>query len=56
MTEIQSRNAALRKKCPYSELFWSAFSLIWTEYGGIKSECGKIWTRIIPNTKAFHAV
>ena len=23
----------LHKKCPYSELFWSAFSHIWTEYG-----------------------
>ena len=25
----------LRKKCPYSEFFWSAFSRIWTEYGEI---------------------
>ena len=25
----------LRKKCPYSELFWSAFSRIRTEYEGI---------------------
>ena len=25
----------LRKKCPYSELFWSAFSRIVTEYGEI---------------------
>ena len=23
----------LRKKCPYSELFWSVFSRILTEYG-----------------------
>ena len=23
----------LREKCPYSELFWSVFSRIWTEYG-----------------------
>ena len=23
----------MREKCPYSELFWSAFSRIWTEYG-----------------------
>ena len=28
---------SLRKKCLYSELFWSAFSLIWTEYGEIRS-------------------
>ena len=25
------------KKCPYSELFWSAFSRIQTEYGEIRS-------------------
>ena len=24
---------SLREKCPYSELFWSAFSRIWIEYG-----------------------
>ena len=23
----------VREKCPYSELFWSAFSRIWTSYG-----------------------
>ena len=28
---------SLRKKCPYLELFWSAFSHIWTEYGEIQS-------------------
>ena len=27
--------ASLRKKCPYSKLFWSVFSRIWTEYGEI---------------------
>ena len=27
----------LRKKCQYSELFWSAFPRIWTEYGEIRS-------------------
>ena len=34
----------LRKKCPIWELFWSAFSRIWTENGEIlriQSECGK---------------
>ena len=35
----------LRKKCPYSELFWSVFSSIQTEYGEIS-----------PNTDTFHAV
>ena len=29
--------ARLRKKCPYSKLFWSAFSRIQTEYGEIRS-------------------
>ena len=28
---------SLREKCPYSELFWSAFSRIRTEYGEIRS-------------------
>ena len=36
----------LRKKWPYSVLFWSAFSRIRTEYG-------KIRTRITPNTDTF---
>ena len=29
---------ALRKKCPYSVLFWSAFSRIRTEYGDLRSK------------------
>ena len=29
--------SALRKKCQFSELCWSAFSRIWTEYGEIRS-------------------
>ena len=43
----------LRKKCPYSEFFWSVFFRIWTEYGQIlpiQSECGKIRTRKALNT------
>ena len=28
-------NYSLREKCPYSELFWSPFSCIRTEYGEI---------------------
>ena len=31
------KELTLRKKCPYSELFWSAFSCIRTEYGEIRS-------------------
>ena len=30
---------ALREKCPYLELFWSAFSRIRTEYGETRSIC-----------------
>ena len=43
----------LRKKCPYSELFWSAFSRIRTEYGQIlriQSKGGKMRTIITLNT------
>ena len=53
---------ALHKKCPYSGLFWSSFSCIWTEYGEIRvsvriqSECGKVGPRITTNTHTFHAV
>ena len=49
----------LREKCPYSQLFWSAFSRIRTEYEvslRIQSKCGKMRTRITPNTDTFYAV
>ena len=42
-------NETLREKCAYSELFCSVFSHIRTEYG-------KIRTRIAPNTDTFCAV
>ena len=32
-----TKNFTLRKMCQYSELFWSAFSCIRTEYGEIRS-------------------
>ena len=35
--ERKTLKISLRKKCPYSELFWSAFSHIRTEYGEIRS-------------------
>ena len=47
---------SLRKECPYLELLWSAFSRIRTEYGEIQSECGKMRTRVTPNTDTFHEV
>ena len=31
------RRLSMREKCPYSELFWSVFSRIRTEYGEIRS-------------------
>ena len=51
----------LRKKCPYSEFFWSVFSRILTEYSisvylRIQSKYGKIQTRITSNKNNFHAV
>ena len=52
----------LREKCPYSELFWSVVFRIQTEYEKhsvslrIQSECGKVQTRITPNTDTFYAV
>ena len=50
---------SLHKECPYSELFWSISSCIRAEHGeirSIQSECGKIWTRIIPNIDTFLTV
>ena len=46
----------LRKKCPYSELFWPVFSRTWTVSLCIQYECGGIRTRITANTETFHAV
>ena len=40
---------SLRKKCPCSELFWSALSRIRTEYGEIIPE-------LTPNTATFYEV
>ena len=61
--QIQSsHDFLLRETCPYSELFWSVFSQICTEYKEIRrslriqSECGKIRTRTTPNTDTFNAV
>ena len=42
------KNFTLRKKCPYSELFWSAFSRIWTEYGEILC-ISSYWIRMREN-------
>ena len=49
------------KNCPYSELFWSVFFRIRTEYGYsvslcVQSGCEKIRARIISNTDTFYAL
>ena len=31
------KTQTLLEKCPYSELFWSVFFRIWTEYGETRS-------------------
>ena len=55
-------NNTLREKCLYSELLWSVRSRIWTEHEEIfgispySVECGKIKTRITPNTDTFYVV
>ena len=46
---VQLEWKTLREKCSYSELFWSAFPHIRTEYG-------KMRTRITPNTDSFYTV
>ena len=59
----------LRKKCLYSELFWSAFFPHFLAFGpnteryGVSlllgpnaRKCGKMRTRITPNTDTFYAV
>ena len=43
---------SMREKCPYSELFWPGE----IRSIHIQSECGKILTRITPNTETFYAV
>ena len=51
-------SSTLHKKCPYSEIFWSVFSRIRTEYGVIRipSEGGKIRTRITPNPDTYYTL
>ena len=37
----------LHEKCSYSELFWSVFSRIWTEYGPENLQIQKLFTQWI---------
>ena len=42
----QKKKYTLREKCLYSELFWFAFSRIWTEYGEIlRISSYSVWMR-----------
>ena len=47
---------SLRKKSPYSELSGSYFLAFGLNTEKYSSECGKIRTRITPNTETFYAV
>ena len=63
---LQNAEKALRKKCPYLELFWSVFFPHFPVFGlnaeryshsvQIRENAGKMWTRITPNTDTFYAV
>ena len=50
---LQPIRLPLRKKCPYSELFWSAFNCASLR---MQSECGKMQTKTTPSTNIFYAV
>ena len=39
LSNIDSTKTTLRENCSYSELFWSVFFRIGTEYGEIRSIC-----------------
>ena len=49
--------ATLRKNCPYSELFWSIFSCIWTEYDGeirsISPYSVQMWENVDRNNSEY---
>ena len=61
-----SHDISLRKKCHYSDLFWSAFSPNFRAFGlntkryglslRIQSECGKVLTRKNSYLDTFHAL
>ena len=65
MPKCDFNKVALPKKCPCSELFWSAFFPHFPTFGlntylSVFSpnvgKCGKMLTRITPNTDSFYAV
>ena len=54
LESLQGHPFALRKKCLHSELFWSAFSPVWTEYGEIRS-ISAYFVRMRKNTDENHS-
>ena len=50
---LHKENISLREKCPYSEFFWSVFSLIRTEYGEIRSTNVFEFVRISTNAGKY---
>ena len=64
--DILNRLSSLSKKCPCSELLWSAFFPHFLAFGLIteryavfspnEENAKKMWTRITPNTDTFYAV
>ena len=56
LLQIKALRDDVVQHCPCSELFWSAFSRIWTEYGEIlhiQSKCEKIRARTTSNIPPF---
>ena len=64
---LRLKCSSLRKKSPYSELFWSAFFSHFPAFGlntercspysvRMKENAGKMRTRITPDTETFYAV
>ena len=58
----EEQKLTLRKKCPHSELFWSAFFqhypllCISPNLVRMRENAGMMRTRITPNTDTFYAV
>ena len=56
---LRLQKYTLLEKCLYSELFWSIFFRIRTEYSvslRVQPKCRKIWTRITPNSDTLCGV
>ena len=64
--KVNDNDSGLRKKCPYSEVFWSAFLLHFPAFGlnseispysaRMRKNAGKMRTRVTPNRNTFYTV